>query len=131
VIKLLAGALLAVTAGYYWEPMTGWSAAGDKCARLANESGVRIALQPGDDAKIFAVGQWLRGNHIVVQLGQKTKIKGYVATRLCAVGDGRVQVLDDPRGWGETNYQIAWSWLTIYGRKEWAKLTTKTRGEEY
>jgi hypothetical protein len=61
---------------------------------MANENNLTIASDPDPtDSKLFAARQWLKGNKIVVELGQKTASKkGYYQSRLCVIRDNIIQI---------------------------------------
>lgn len=88
--------LATVLAGgyYYLDVLTNYVEADAQCIKFAEENELRIAWDADpSDKKIFVAKKYIRGNRVVVELGQKTaKKKGYYQSRLCVIGGGQIMI---------------------------------------
>jgi hypothetical protein len=92
---ILALLALVLFGGYYYsDVLLHYGDADAECIKLAEGSKMTIAFTPDpDDKKIFVVKKWIRGGHVVVELGQKMgDKKGYYNSRLCVIGGGQIMI---------------------------------------
>ena len=97
-----AGVLLAGAVWHYGPAMRNWSAAGDECLKFATENDVTIAFDADPKAKPIVYSQWLKGRHVVVEMGQKVKGKNAYGTRLCVVGNDGIEI---PGGFEQSEWR--------------------------
>lgn len=94
--KLAGLALLAAFFGVYWysDVILNCASADEQCIKFAEETETHPAYEPDpSDKKLFVVNKWIKGNNVVVQLGQKVASKhGYYQSRLCVIGGGQIAI---------------------------------------